>query len=126
MATVIGRLDSASISQVNTVTPGSVGIGNVFTLTSNTKSISYTAVAATVAFYGSPPKQGMITFVDPDKTRKKRDPGRCYRKAGFKLAVCPQHAEKQDDCAACHSRTQAGLVALQLPLTDMLTYVECL
>jgi hypothetical protein len=26
----------------------------------------------------------MITFVDAGKVRKKRDPGRCYRKAGFK------------------------------------------
>ena len=30
------------------------------------------------------PALGMITFVDADKTRKKRDPGRCYRRAGFK------------------------------------------
>ena len=25
-----------------------------------------------------------MTFVDASKTRRKRDPGRCYRKAGFK------------------------------------------
>jgi hypothetical protein len=25
----------------------------------------------------------MVTFVDADKTRRKRDPGRCYRRAGF-------------------------------------------
>lgn len=25
----------------------------------------------------------MITFVDPDKVRHKRDPGRCFLKAGF-------------------------------------------
>lgn len=43
------------------------------------------AIAATCAYFGSPPKQGMITFVDPDKTRHKRDPGRCYRKAGFEV-----------------------------------------
>ncbi len=42
------------------------------------------AVAATCAFYGAPPKQGMITFVDAEKTKHKRDPGRCYVKAGFK------------------------------------------
>ena len=42
------------------------------------------AVAATKAEYGEPPEQGMITFVDAKKTRHKRDPGRCYRKAGFK------------------------------------------
>jgi hypothetical protein len=26
----------------------------------------------------------MVTFVDASKVRRKRDPGRCYRKAGFK------------------------------------------
>jgi hypothetical protein len=26
---------------------------------------------------------GFITFVDPDKTKRKRDPGRCFLKAGF-------------------------------------------
>lgn len=25
----------------------------------------------------------LITFIDPDKTRRKRDPGRCFRRAGF-------------------------------------------
>ena len=28
----------------------------------------------------------MITFVDADKVRRKRDPGRCYIKAGFRFA----------------------------------------
>jgi hypothetical protein len=42
------------------------------------------AVAATRAIYGSPPEQGFISFVDSKKTRHKRDPGRCYRKAGWK------------------------------------------
>jgi hypothetical protein len=26
----------------------------------------------------------MVTFVDAEKVRRKRDPGRCYRKAGFR------------------------------------------
>jgi hypothetical protein len=43
------------------------------------------AVAATRARYGDPPALGMVTFVDRDKTRPKRDPGRCYRKAGFRV-----------------------------------------
>jgi hypothetical protein len=30
------------------------------------------------------PALGMVTFVDADKTKAKRDPGRCYRRAGFK------------------------------------------
>lgn len=45
------------------------------------------------------PDLGMITFVDTSKTRRKRDPGRCYRKAGFVPA----------------GMTKGGLVALQLP-----------
>lgn len=35
-------------------------------------------------FWGDPPELGMVTFVDTDKVRKKRDWGRCYLKAGFK------------------------------------------
>lgn len=56
------------------------------------------AVAATRAFFGVAPKQGFITFVDTKKTRRKRDPGRCYRRAGWSVA----------------GSTQGGLVALQL------------
>ncbi len=42
------------------------------------------AVAATLAVWPEPPPLGMVTFVDAAKTRRKRDPGRCYRRAGFK------------------------------------------
>jgi hypothetical protein len=41
------------------------------------------AVAATLWFWPDPPDLGLITFVDADKVRAKRDPGRCYRRAGF-------------------------------------------
>jgi len=41
------------------------------------------AVSATVALFGLPPAAGLVTFVDAGKTRKKRDPGRCFRRAGF-------------------------------------------
>lgn len=41
------------------------------------------AVAVTRSYW-KPPALGLITFVDAKKTRHKRDPGRCYRKAGFK------------------------------------------
>lgn len=41
------------------------------------------AVAATLAVWPEPPELGMVTFVDAAKTRRKRDPGRCYRRAGF-------------------------------------------
>lgn len=30
-----------------------------------------------------PPALGIVSFVDADKTRRKRDPGRCYRRAGW-------------------------------------------
>lgn len=42
------------------------------------------AVAATRACWPAIPAIGMVSFVDAKKTRHKRDPGRCYRKAGFK------------------------------------------
>src|SRR5690242_13345538 len=41
------------------------------------------AVAATLHKWPYPPPIGMVTFVDAEQTRKKRDPGRCYRRAGF-------------------------------------------
>jgi hypothetical protein len=44
------------------------------------------ALAASKAYFGAPPPLGMITFVDSGKVRRKRDFGRCYRKAGFKPA----------------------------------------
>lgn len=61
------------------------------------------AVAVTRSVFGEPPALGMVTFVDASKTRHKRDPGRCYRKAGFR----------------CVGETKGGLVALQLPLEEM-------
>ena len=56
------------------------------------------AVAATQAVFGPPPELGMVTFVNTEKTRRKRDPGRCYRKAGWKVV----------------GKTKGGLVALQI------------
>jgi hypothetical protein len=61
------------------------------------------AVAVTRLLWGAAPALGMVTFVDPEKTRRKRDPGRCYRRAGWRV------------CGA----TQGGLVALQLVATEM-------
>jgi len=43
------------------------------------------AIAAT-RFYWTPPPVGMITFVDETKVCHKRDPGRCFLKAGFHRA----------------------------------------
>ena len=42
------------------------------------------AIAITRARWPAVPDLGMVTFVDPEKTRRKRDPGRCFRKAGFR------------------------------------------
>lgn len=60
------------------------------------------AIAATRHEWGDPPSLGMVTFIDTARTRRKRDPGRCYRKAGFVPA----------------GRTKGGLVALQLHPPD--------
>lgn len=58
------------------------------------------AVAITRWFYGDPPELGFVTFVDRSKTRSKRDPGYCYRMAGW------------EPCG----KTKGGLYALrQLP-----------
>lgn len=65
-------------------------------------SLILEAVSAT-RFYWSPPELGLITFVDRDLTRPKRDPGRCYRKAGFRQV----------------GETKGGLVALQLLPNEM-------
>lgn len=43
------------------------------------------AVAATRALWRDVPDEGLITFVDPARIRRKRDPGRCYIRAGFEL-----------------------------------------
>jgi hypothetical protein len=42
------------------------------------------AVSASRWELGDPPELGIVTFVDATKTKAKRDPGRCYRRAGFK------------------------------------------
>jgi len=61
------------------------------------------AVAHTAARWPAVPDLGMVTFVDASKVRRKRDPGRCYRKAGF------HHV----------GFTAGGLHAFQMPPTDM-------
>lgn len=61
------------------------------------------AVAATRAYYGTPPSLGMITFVNTKKVRTKRDPGFCYLRAGFRPA----------------GTTAGGLLAFQMLPSDM-------
>jgi len=67
------------------------------------------AVAATRAYWGDPPDLGMVTFVDAGKVRHKRDPGRCFLRAGF---VNVGH-------------TKGGQVALQLLPCDMPVAEPC-
>lgn len=57
------------------------------------------AVAATKARWPEVPELGMITFINAGKVRHKRDPGRCFIRAGFVSA----------------GMTKGGLVALRLP-----------
>lgn len=61
------------------------------------------AVAITRHVYGEPPPSGFITFIDTTKVRRKRDWGRCYKRAGF---------------VHC-GYTKAGLYAVQLRPEDM-------
>jgi len=42
------------------------------------------AVAATRARWPDVPPLGIVSFVDASQVRHKRDPGRCYRKAGWR------------------------------------------
>lgn len=60
------------------------------------------AVAVTRHFW-EPPEIGLVTFVDASKVKRKRDPGRCYRKAGFQV----------------RGRTKSGLICLGLDVNDM-------
>lgn len=60
------------------------------------------ACAATRAHWPDLPPLGIVSFVDPTKTRRKRDPGRCYRRAGW------THV----------GHTSSGLLAFQLRPED--------
>ncbi len=61
------------------------------------------AVAVTRWRWPEVPELGMVTFVDAGKVRRKRDPGRCYLRAGFSRV----------------GQTGKGLIALQLLEPDM-------
>lgn len=56
------------------------------------------AVAATRAIWANVPALGIVTFIDPEKVRRKRDLGYCYLKAGFERV----------------GETEGGLPAFQL------------
>lgn len=67
------------------------------------------AIAHTLDIWPDPPALGMVTMIDPGKVRRKRDPGRCYLRAGF------HHA----------GWTKGGLRVLQLEPADMPDPVQC-
>lgn len=56
------------------------------------------AISVTRFELGTAPENGMVTFIDPTKVRHKRDPGRCFRRAGFQPV----------------GLTKRGLIVLQL------------
>ena len=61
------------------------------------------AIAATRSIWPEPPPLGIVTFVDAGKVRRKRDPGRCYLRAGFTRI----------------GETKGGLLAFQMLPEDM-------
>jgi hypothetical protein len=61
------------------------------------------AVAITRWRWPAVPELGMVSMVDPAKVRHKRDPGRCYLKAGFRLV----------------GRTKGGLLVFQMLEAEM-------
>jgi hypothetical protein len=65
------------------------------------------AVAITRWYYGIPPTHGMITFIDANKVKHKRDPGRCFKKAGFNYI----------------GYTKGGLIAMRMLVDEMPTGV---
>lgn len=74
------------------------------------------AVAATRWKWPTPPL-GMVTFVDASKVKRKRDPGRCFIRAGFLPAnECDEHAldPAAPSCAKCRGETEGGLLAFRL------------
>lgn len=67
------------------------------------------AIAATRAVW-EPPELGMVTFVNAAKVRHKRDPGRCFLRAGFRPC----------------GETKGSLLAFQMVPSDMPEPVEAL
>ena len=61
------------------------------------------AIAVSLAKWGTAPDLGMVTFVNADKVRHKRDPGRCFLRAGFRRC----------------GETKGGLLAMQILPSNM-------
>lgn len=68
------------------------------------------AVAATRWYWPDVPELGMVTFVDASKVGRKRDPGRCYLRAGFSYARDEQGRQVL---------TKGGLVVLRMMPGEM-------
>ena len=66
------------------------------------------AIAVTRYFWPETSGLGIVTFVNADKVRRKRDPGRCYLRAGFKNV----------------GKTKGGLLAFQLLPENMPEPIE--
>lgn len=71
------------------------------------------ALAATLCVWANPPRLtcrhcgfpvSLVTFVDRDEVRRKRDPGRCYIRAGFRR---------------CTATTKGGLVVVHIGYETM-------
>jgi hypothetical protein len=62
------------------------------------------AVLATLRIWPEPPPEGLVTFVDAGCVKAKRDPGYCYKMAGFEKV----------------GMTKGGLIAWHLPHERML------
>jgi len=62
------------------------------------------AIAATRWRWPAVPALGMVSFVNPAAVRHKRDPGRCFRRAGFRVAGTTK---------------ERGFIALQLLESEM-------
>lgn len=75
------------------------------------------AVAATRAFYGEPPALGFVTFVNAEMVRRKRDPGRCFLRAGFRKTPCVHCGGRK--CAKCEWDGQARTETERLLVFDM-------
>lgn len=61
------------------------------------------AIAATRWFWPDVPDLGMVSFIDAGKVKRKRDPGRCYIRAGFEY----------------DGETKGGLVAVRMRPSEM-------
>lgn len=68
------------------------------------------AILATLREWPEPPKEGLITFVNAECVKSKRDPGYCYKMAGFDRV----------------GKTKGGLIAWHLPEERMVGALDAI